>query len=274
MAQLELGLPVSSHGPSRAIPPSRRSVPARSSAAARQLTLALAGRPDGGISGVIRVETLLRSLLGPKVIVTLTSNRATMLSFVRRRGVLYLRLHALFGEAPEAVLRACAAYANGRATEAEEELLDQFIEAHRHRLRKPDDRDLVVQPHGEVHDLASMLQALNAAHFGGKVEARITWSRALKKKKKKRHSMRLGSYCDEQKLIRIHPALDQEYVPAYFVESVVFHEMLHQLHGIHEGPEGRRCFHPPAFLEDERRFPDYERARAWEAKNLGRLLRY
>ncbi len=89
----------------------------------------------------------------------------------------------------------------------------------------------------------------------------------------RRHSIRMGSYCDEQGLIQIHPALDQPFVPEYFVGSVVFHEMLHELHGVEE-KDGRRCVHTPAFQKDERRFHEFERAAKWEQKHLSKLLRY
>jgi hypothetical protein len=63
-------------------------------------------------------------------------------------------------------------------------------------------------------------------------------------------------------------------VPECFVESVVFHEMLHEMHGVVEVEEGRRCVHTPEFLEDERRYTRYDEARRWEKKNLSKLLRY
>jgi hypothetical protein len=86
--------------------------------------------------------------------------------------------------------------------------------------------------------------------------------------------MRLGSYNESENVIRMHPALDQAFVPRYFVASVVFHEMLHEMHGAEEISEGRRAVHTPAFLADEQRFRDYARARAWENKHIKRLLRY
>jgi hypothetical protein len=47
------------------------------------------------------------------------------------------------------------------------------------------------------------------------------------------------------------------------------------LHGKHEvkRENGRRRFHTAAFLDEERTFPDYVRACAWEKQNLDRLLK-
>jgi len=83
----------------------------------------------------------------------------------------------------------------------------------------------------------------------------------------------MGVYFHDQKVIRIHPALDDARVPRYFVEMVVFHEMLHQ----NPSAGGRRSGSPhrprPRLSRRERRFPGYLRARAWEKAHLHLLLR-
>ena len=55
--------------------------------------------------------------------------------------------------------------------------------------------------------------------------------------------------------------------------ATLFHEMLHQVHVI-KVVGGRRQFHPPAFLAQERTFHEFHRARDWERRNLDRLLTY
>ena len=82
----------------------------------------------------------------------------------------------------------------------------------------------------------------------------------------------MGSYSADSRVIRIHPALDQPGVPRYFVEWIVFHEMLHHLYRARAASDGRRCVHPPEFVEHERRFHAFHRAQAWEASNLDLLL--
>lgn len=269
MAQLELALSalLTEVEPRRAAVPPKRRAPVPVPQLALPLEQAVTS-----IRGQARIEAVIRGVLGPKVIVQLTQNRSTMISFSRRRGVLYLRLHAIFCDAPEGVLQAVAGFVDGRRLRAgEAQSIDDYIEAHRHRVKKAEEQELIVQPVGETHDLGSILAELNGRYFDHKIAARITWSRAVKNQR--RHSIRMGSYCDEQQLIRIHPALDQPFVPEYFVGSVVFHEMLHELHGVEE-KDGRRCVHTPAFQKDERRFHDFERAQKWEQKHLSKLLRY
>jgi hypothetical protein len=73
-------------------------------------------------------------------------------------------------------------------------------------------------------------------------------------------------------LIRIHPALDQSWVPRYFVEYIVYHEMLHHVIPMPER-NGRRQLHTPEFRARERAFAHFERALAWERRHVHRLLR-
>jgi hypothetical protein len=225
----------------------------------------------------VREESFLETELGRRiaspVLVRVTDNTSTMISFRRRGRALYVRTHRMFAAAPPEVLDALALFVSrDEVSRQDARLLDEWIERHRHVLTEARSDALKVMPIGEVHDLAAIFARLNGAHFAGKIAASITWTRAAKGQR--RTSIHMGTYEAELGLIRIHPALDQAWVPEYFVEFVVFHEMLHQVHGVAGHGEGRRAVHPPAFRADEKRFPRYAEARRWEKDNLRRLLRY
>ncbi|MBC7171656.1 MAG: hypothetical protein H5U40_04480, partial [Polyangiaceae bacterium] len=115
------------------------------------------------------------------------------------------------------------------------------------------------------------LDSIAARHFGGTVDALITWGRRGRRRGKKR-SIQLGTYLADERLIRIHPVLDQAWIPRFYVETVVFHELLH-----HDMPcvvkNGRRCFHTKEFRDRERAFPHFALAEQWEKVHLPRLLR-
>lgn len=218
------------------------------------------------------VETVFRSLLGPKTIVLLTDNRSTMISMRTRRSVKYVRLHRGFAAAPLSVLEAVACYlGGGRLTARRAELIDRFIDGI--STRAPARPPSALRTQGKVHDLEQIFRAVNERYFAGASRANITWSRASRSKRR-RTSIRLGSYCGDLRLIRIHPALDQLHVPEYFVASVVHHEMLHEKHGLERAPDGRRIIHSAAFRAEERAHPDYIRARDWERRNIQTLLKY
>src|SRR5437588_3906032 len=93
---------------------------------------------------------------------------------------------------------------------------------------------------------------LNRRYFAGKIDARITWSQRAQPgaKRRRRNSIKMGSYSVEDRLIRIHASLDRPFVPRLFVEWIVYHEMLHQKHDI-PVVGGRRQFHTPEFLAEE-----------------------
>jgi hypothetical protein len=80
-------------------------------------------------------------------------------------------------------------------------------------------------------------------------------------------------YVADQGLIRIHPALDQAFVPRHYVAWIVFHELLHEVFGV-EKRGSRRCVHPPEFQAIEQTYPHYLACKTWEERNLHRLLRY
>src|SRR5690606_8035322 len=120
--------------------------------------------------------------------------------------------------------------------------------------------------------LAEIFDHLNERYFGNGIDASITWGQR-NGKPRRRNSIKMGSYSVEDKLIRIHRSLDRAFVPRFFVEWIVYHEMLHQVHEI-KVVNGRRQFHSREFLEDEAAFEHYAAARAWERENLEALLTY
>jgi len=150
--------------------------------------------------------------------------------------------------------------------------IDAFIRKNRELIKTAPTADAkALQTQGEVHDLAEMYSRLNAELFGSRIDALIGWGRRAPDRR--RRSIKMGVYLHDQRLIRIHPALDDNRVPALFVELVVFHEMLHQAIPPSGGDDGRRCVHGPEFRAAERRFPGFEEARAWEKSHLHLLLR-
>jgi hypothetical protein len=82
---------------------------------------------------------------------------------------------------------------------------------------------------GEHHDLRVIFDELNARYFDSRIDAAITWG-ARSGRARRRNSIKMGSYSVEDRLIRIHRSLDRVFVPRFFVEWIVFHEMLHQVH--------------------------------------------
>ena len=221
-----------------------------------------------------RAEALAFSLsrdLGMPVRLSVTDNRSTMVSFKRAPEGLRLRLHHMFLEAPQAVVQAVADYA-GRGRRAAGEVLDSYIRGMQPRIRQErHEREGELEPRGACFDLQHLFDRLNHAFFQDGIQAQIGWGRMPPRRRRK--SIRLGVYDHQTREIRIHPLLDRPEVPVYFVEFIVFHEMLHQLFPSSGTDGGRRVHHPRAFRDREKAFPQYDAALRWEREHLRTLLR-
>jgi hypothetical protein len=202
--------------------------------------------------------------------VVLTDNVHTMLSIKRGQGVLTFRLHHLFVGAPAAVARAVARYAETHERESAL-LLRDYVDTKESLIRRREDpRPVTLDVEGRWHNLQELFDGLNATYFGGTIKARITWG-PRSRRRRARDSIQLGSYTMEDGLIRIHPVLDAKDVPRFFVEWIIYHEMLHEVHDM-PVVGGRRVYHTPEFLRAEARFEHHAQAVSWEQANRHKLL--
>jgi hypothetical protein len=193
-----------------------------------------------------------------------------MLAARPKAGRLEVRLHHMFLTADKNILDAVGDYLSDSDRTAAG-MIDRFVEENRSRFVAPGPSQAALRSQGRHHDLRAIADDLARRHFGGEVEVCITWGKRVQPKRRQR-SLQLGTYLPEERLIRIHPALDQPWVPKFFVEAVVFHEMLH-----HDMPavvqNGRRHYHTRAFRTRERSFECHSAAQQWQEENLWRLLR-
>ena len=124
---------------------------------------------------------------------------------------------------------------------------------------------MISTAHGEVYDLDRMFAKLNRRYFDGQIpKPTITWSQ-------RRTKSILGHHDHIYDSITISKTLDSQDVPEWFVEYILYHEMLHIKHPARL-IKGRRYYHTSAFRLDERRFPYYEQAQKW-LDRLARLRR-
>ena len=126
---------------------------------------------------------------------------------------------------------------------------------------------------GRHHDLRAIFDKLNARYFRNSLRRyTIAWGR--KRRLRPKAYFIFGTIQEEDRIIRIHPLLDANWVPRWFLEFVIYHEMLHSVvPDIYDPKRRRRIVHTSEFTKREHRFPHYSRARRWEAENLARFLR-
>jgi hypothetical protein len=221
------------------------------------------------------LERRMRSRLRAPVAAQIHDNTHTMVTFFRHGKKWHLRLHHMFLAAPEEVLTALARFVS-EGDAASSAILDRYIERNKALIRRLPvsvlQKRLRLDPFGDHHNLNRIFERLNSRYFKNRISATITYGPAPRSRGP-RKSIKMGSYSAESKVIRIHPALDHPRVPRYFVEWIVFHEMLHHIYRARRREDGKRCVHTPEFVEHERRFHDFKRAQQWENDNLGLLLR-
>lgn len=228
------------------------------------------------------LERRLRGASTGPVILSITDNRHSIITHRVQRGILHARVHHMFLDAPASVVDALVRYVTARAGGDREAsaLLSDYIDENGSRLARRK-RNAPLVSKGKHHDLLRLFQEINDRYFDGEVNAVITWGKASSRparvsrrsrKLKPRKSIKLGSYSAVDRMVRVHPALDQTWVPRYFVAYIVYHEMLHHVIPASRGL-GRVNFHPPEFRERERAFRHFERSMAWERRHVGRLLR-
>ena len=183
-----------------------------------------------------------------------------------RSGVVFVRISDIFKDAPLNVHRALAfilvaKLLNKRAPEIHQRVyreysfdprvLRQADVARRRRGRK-----MISSARGAYYDLDKLFRRLNLQYFDNQLEKpTLTWSQ-----RKTRRI--LGHHDSVHETITISKTLDSKDVPDWFVEYIVYHEMLHIKHPA-KLVNGRRYYHTSAFRNDERRFEFYQEATQW-----------
>ena len=132
-------------------------------------------------------------------------------------------------------------------------------------------RQFNLREEGRHFDLRAIFDRLNARYFRGRLRGyKVVWGR--RRKHRPKEYFIFGTIQEEDRVIRINPWLDQAWVPLWFLQYVLYHEMLHSVVP-DETRRGRRRIHTEEFNRRERKFPSYRRARRWEEENLARFLR-
>lgn len=111
------------------------------------------------------------------------------------------------------------------------------------------------------HHLESLAAEVHRTYFYKYPPLPVRWGQQISRKR--RRSIRLGSYNHHTTEIRIHPMLNAANVPAFFIQSVIYHEYLHHVLG---APHNRR------FHQAERQFRYHRESQEWIRRNLFLLL--
>ena len=111
------------------------------------------------------------------------------------------------------------------------------------------------------HYLASLAAEVHRTYFYKYPPLPVRWGHNISRKR--RRSIRLGSYNHVTLEIRIHPALNASNIPTFFIQSVIHHEYLHHVLGAN---------HNRRFHAHERQFRYHRESKEWLRRNLFGLL--
>jgi hypothetical protein len=112
---------------------------------------------------------------------------------------------------------------------------------------------------GRVFDLNSVFDKVNREYFDGKMEKPLChWNRTLTLAK-------FGHYQPSRDRVMISVTFDDENVPPFVVEFVMYHELLHKKRGARWN-NGKRYVHTKNFREEERKFKYFREAEAFLKK--------
>ncbi|UCG11825.1 MAG: hypothetical protein JSU72_15065 [Deltaproteobacteria bacterium] len=219
---------------------------------------------------VSHLQKIISNLVAKPVQLTITDNSFSMINVTQSNSGYALRLHHMFLDADEEVLSSLAYFVRSSSRKVPS-VLRHFVEANSDRIRKapPKRRKTALRTVGRFFDLRAIFDQMNHEYFDGKIDCLITWG--AKRRIRRQKSIRLATYSEDARTIRINPILDRSYVPKYVVQGIVYHEMLHHFLGV-ECCNGRRIAHSKAFRRLEAEYRHHHRLQSWKKNNLERLL--
>src|SRR5436305_9209006 len=132
--------------------------------------------------------------------------------------------------------------------------------------RLPMQGQLNLRQEGTHFDLGVLFNQLNKRYFRGRLHNyKVEWGR--RRKHRPKDNFVFGTIQEQDRVIRIHPLLDQAFVPHWCLKHVLYHEMLHSVVPDETLRSGRRRVHTQEVNRRERAYRDYQRPRLWEERN-------
>lgn len=208
---------------------------------------------------------------GHQVYITLTRNRTAMVriqTLSRRKTA--IRLNEEFVDAPVPVLRDLA-----RTVLNRDNLAWKRVVAYSQTIEIPPERrrPIPIQTKGIYFNLSRELAYVKKKYFHEDLEARITWGKRGNPQRRKRRSIRFGSWHEDEKLIRVHPLLDQEWVSREFIRYLIYHELCHAVAKPQQDAQGRHRVHHADFKTLERRYPHLKEMEQMAKEIFERLIK-
>ncbi len=203
------------------------------------------------------------------IVFCLNRNKKTIIRVITvTKKTALISLHEMFIDASPEVLKSLVYYIFSRGIHQKQakQFLKSFIEEgfQSMDLSSHVRQDKMVTL-GQEYNLEEIYDGVNSSYFSGGLDLSITWfGRKLAKRKQ---SITCGLFDHPHRLIKVHRQLDQPIIPKYYVEFIVYHEMLHFVIPPYRNDRGMMCIHGHEFKEKEKRFLQYQEVKHWEKTN-------
>jgi len=194
-------------------------------------------------------------------------NKTTFLKVEKKAGIFRFHLHRLFIDAPTPVLQAVVRFAHKNDPKAKatiQQMAHLYFTENRMEAEP-------LSSKGKVYDLKNIYERVKKEHFSPDFNVSIGWSES--RRQGKFRSITFGTYDRHCNQIRMNPVLDHKEIPLYFVEFIVYHEMLHAICDPFTDAKGRTWVHTPEFKAKEKLHPFFAPAKEWEKQSLKMLKR-
>jgi len=129
---------------------------------------------------------------------------------------------------------------------------DKIREKHK-RIRKTRGRKKRLITKGDHYDLNMSFDRVNSKYFDNQLKKPgITWGR-------QRTYNKFGHYDETRNTVMISKTLDSKKIPPYFLDFIMYHELLHTIQKI-VYKNGRRSVHNKWFKKEEQKHEKYNKA--------------
>jgi len=214
--------------------------------------------PDTSLDKLNYIIDFFKSCLNLPFKLKINDNRHTIISTRKNKGFLSISIHRRFLDVEKKVLGALADFIKDPSKRST--VLKDFVKINFTDRSKA--KDVKLKTEGRYYNPKELFDRINEKYFENKIEARIGWGRLSRKTARK---IFLGNCRLKTRIIVINPLLDSQDIPSYFLEFIIYHEMLHLFLGFEE-KNGRRYAHTSTFRALEKRFEYYEKAKEFEKR--------
>ncbi|HPC28613.1 MAG TPA: hypothetical protein PLI50_00150 [bacterium] len=216
------------------------------------------------MNSIETLKNILETKTGLTITIKLTNNKKQILKIkCSGKESKTLEVNPIFINAPNEVIEDIANFISGNNKKSSKSRIIKYVRTT--LSEKNQDIKIKLNPFGNVYNLNDIFEKLNKQYFNGLISSRITFGRNRHNSRKR--SIVFGNYDPQKNIIRINRALDNHNIPYFFVEYIVFHEMLHACMYF-SGVSAMSMGHSKRFKSKEKIYPLLKKAKKWEKDNL------